>query len=62
MKRIPKLFNSEEVTQELKLSTRCDKLGNIFYCVEFNDNDGNRDYATFQHLSSSLDFIQSNFK
>lgn len=62
MKRVPNLYSSEEVTKELSISTRSDKLGNIFHYVEYLNNDGSSDYARFEHLSSALDFIHSNFK
>lgn len=64
MKRVPKFYYSEEETVELKLSTRCDKFGNIFYCVQYPDDhfECGFDYAIFEHLSSALDFINSNFK
>lgn len=62
MKRIPNLFNTDEEQKELVLSTRSDKLGNIFHYVEFLNNDGSKDYARFIHLSSALDFINSNFQ
>lgn len=62
MKRIPRLYNSEEVSVNLTLSTRRDKFGDIFHCVEYVNNSGLKDYAVFNHLSSALDFIQSNFK
>ena len=57
MKRIPKMYNSEEVECIVKLSSRSDKKGNIFFCVSFGS-----DYATFRHLSSALDYIESNFR
>lgn len=62
MKRIAKMYNSVERQQLLTLTTRADKLGNIFHVVEYSNNDGSKDYACFAHLSSALDFIQSNFK
>lgn len=62
MKRIPTLFNSTEQEKLLTLSTRTDKLGNVYHYVEYSNNDGSQDYARFQHLSSALDFIHSNFK
>ena len=57
MKRIAKMYNSEEKECIVKLTSRCDKAGNVFFCVHFQD-----DYATFAHMSSALDFIQSNFR
>lgn len=56
MKRLPKLYNSSVDDVVLKLTSRRTKKGDVFFCVEFND-----DYATFNHLSSALDFINSNF-
>lgn len=57
MKRIPMKYNSNEEEQIIKLSSRMDKKGNLFYMVEFGD-----DYAAFSHMSSALDFIQTNFR
>ena len=62
MKRIPTLYNSEEQEKLLTLSTRCDKLGNVYHYVEYFENDGTQNYARFAHLSSAMDFISSNFK
>lgn len=65
MKRIPKMYNSVERSCELKMTTRADKLGNVFYCVEYTNYSSTpafTDYVTFKHLSSALDFITSNFK
>lgn len=50
-------YNTTEQEVIIKLSTRCDKFGNCTFMVEYND-----DYACFQHMSSALDFIQTNFK
>ena len=61
MNRIPRLYNSESLSVDLFLSTRCDKTGDIFHVVEYMNN-GLKDYAAFKHLSSALDFIQSNFR
>lgn len=62
MKRYPNFYNSTEEQRELTLSTRSDKLGNIYHYVEYLNNDDTKDYARFEHLSSALDFIHSNFK
>lgn len=62
MKRIPTLYNSDEQEKLLTLSTRSDKLGNVYHYVEYCENDGTNNYARFAHLSSALDFINSNFK
>lgn len=57
MKKISKMYSSEEKDVIIKLSSRCDKRGNIFFCVNFG-----MEYYTFAQMSSALDFIQSNFK
>lgn len=57
MKRVPRKYNSEETEVIIKLTSRCDKLGNSFYMVEYGS-----DYAAFSHMSSALDFIQTNFR
>lgn len=62
MKRIPSLYNTEIVDKLLSLSTRSDKLGNIYHYVEYQDTDGSENYARFNNLASALDFISSNFK
>lgn len=61
MKRIPIFYKTEEVNKDLTLSTRRDNLGNIWHVVEYCNNDSSSDYAFFEHLSSALDFIHSNF-
>lgn len=62
MKRVPLFFKTEELTQDLRLSTRVDKLGNVFHVVEYFDSDDKPNYSFFfVHLSSALDFIHSNF-
>lgn len=62
MKRNPILYKTMPFTMILSLSTRCDKFGNVFHVVEFRGKDNSEDYACFRHLSSALDFINSNFK
>mgnify|MGYP007069895038 CR=1 FL=1 len=63
MKRIPKKINSETFQTSLVVSSRFDKLGNLFYLVEFHDEDDNKlSYVYFEKMSSVLDFINSNFR
>lgn len=63
MKRIPIRFKTDETSVILHVSTRVDKAGNIFYFVEYpNLDSGLTEYVAFKHLSSALDFIQTNFK
>ena len=61
MKRVPLFYKTEELNQDLRLSTRVDKLGNVFHVVEYFDSDDKPNYSFFVHLSSALDFIHSNF-
>ena len=63
MKRIPKKYNTDQLDNVLVVSARTDKLGNLFYLVEFRDEDDNcLSYVSFSKMSSVLDFIQSNFR
>lgn len=64
MKRTPLFYKTEEVECDLTLTTRTDKLGNIFHCVGFlSDNSpSGRDYVMFSRLDSALDFIKTNFR
>ena len=62
MRRIPMKYKTEELSEELRLSTRRDKLGNIYHCVDYVNANGTPDYVMFSKLSSALDFIHSNFK
>lgn len=62
MKRIPKLYNSTEKELILKLTTRADKFGNVFFCVSWYKEESDCiDYATFENMSSAMDFIKCNF-
>lgn len=64
MKRVPLLYKTTETQKQLVLTTRSDNRGNILHCVEFPDDNSpsGMSYAMFSHLSSALDFIQTNFK
>lgn len=64
MIRIPLFYKTDEVSKDLCLTTRKDKFGNVFHCVEYPDNDteSGRNYAMFKNLSSALDFVQTNFR
>lgn len=54
-------YNSSVVKPILALETRSDKLGNIFFYVEYLTNDGSYQYVTFEKMTSVIDFINSNF-
>ena len=62
MKRKPLKYNSVEVDVIIKLSSRTGKTGEVFFMVDYTNNNGTPDYVCFNHLSSALDFINTNFK
>lgn len=64
MKRVPLLYKTDEICKDLVLTTRSDHKGNILHCVEYPDENSpsGMSYAMFTHLSSALDFINTNFK
>lgn len=59
----PIKYKSDEIEVIASISTRKDRLGNVFYAVEYLHS---REIGTlmhrFTHLSSAIDFIQSNLK
>lgn len=57
-KRKPLKYNTQQIDIILLVSTRADKCGNVFYCVEYGDGD----YVCFRNMSSAIDFIETNFK
>ena len=57
MTKKPLMYVTDEVAKIVELSTRVDKTGRVFFCVSFGD-----DYSFFEHLSSAIDYINSNFK
>lgn len=58
----PRFYKSVLQYYVLQISMRKDKLGELFYYVEYTDNDNVPRVVYFAHLSSVLDFINSNFK
>lgn len=62
MKFKPQNYKMVEETNVLVLSSKSDKLGNLYYCVEYSLIGLGKHYSMFQNLSSALDFINSNFK
>lgn len=54
-------YNSDVVSDVVKVTMRSSRRGDLFYLVEYNDNDNVERYVTFEKLSSVIDFIQSNF-
>lgn len=62
MRLTPKKYNSEHLEDVVKLTSRSDKLGNVFHCVEYWHPRHGSSYVTFERLESAFDFINSNFR
>ena len=59
----PHKFNSIVQRNEILVSSRTDKKGNVFFLVEYYHPASDVPlYACFEKLSSALDFIHSNFE
>lgn len=59
----PMVYKTSKVKDVLTLEMRQTKTGVLFYMVSFPDND-NPDltrHASFQAMSSAIDFINTNF-
>lgn len=56
----PRKYNSTLVKDELTISMRQSKLGELFYMVSYI-HDSEERYVCFESMSSVLDFIHSNF-
>lgn len=57
-----KIFKTSPVSLVLKLETVCDKRGNILHCVSSCSGVHDNNHVFFKHLSSAIDYIDSNFK
>lgn len=60
MKQKASLYNTSHVEEIITISSRADKLGNIYFYVEYVA-DGSKRYCRFSAMSSVLDFVKSNF-
>lgn len=54
-------YNSSVRSVVVLVESRMDKKGNVFFCVSYQNNDGDDCYVCFENMSSVLDFIKSNF-
>lgn len=61
MKHRAKYHSCEVLGTSCKLETTCDKLGNIEHCVTIDLN-GRPFHLFFKHLSSAIDFVNSNME
>lgn len=60
--KIPRKYKSELIEDIIKVTSRQDRLGNIFYLVEYSDPDS--EYmrnAAFEKMESVFDFLKNNF-
>lgn len=60
-KLISNKFKSDFLNSVLTIETRRDKLGDVFYYIEFLFEGKRRGYR-FEKLSSVIDFVNSNFR
>lgn len=60
--KIPYKHKCDRLQPLIEVCTVVDKLGNIFYSVEYLDNDNKRCQSRFKNMSSVIDFITCNFK
>lgn len=58
MNRIPLKYKSDLHRQVLTLESRCSRKGDVYFLVGWDDG---KDYVCFQHMTSALDFINTNF-
>ena len=62
MKFKPTYYQTNPLSLVLKLETVSDKRGNIKHCVTTANGVHENEHYLFNHLSSALDFINSNFE
>lgn len=62
MKFEPKYYKTTPLGMVLKLETVSDKVGNIYHVVTTSQGVNENQHFFFSHLSSALDFINSNFQ
>ena len=58
----PQYYKTNPLSLILKLESVSDRLGNVMYAVTLANGEKENIHYLFGHLSSALDFINSNFK
>lgn len=58
----PQYYKTSPLSLIVKLESVSDSLGNIMYAVTCSNGVKENSHYIFAHLSSALDFINSNFK
>lgn len=61
MKFKPQYYKTSPLSLVLRLESVSDKLGNVRYCVTMCNGERENVHYLFNHLSSAIDFINSNF-
>lgn len=62
MVKIAYKYKSDVLQPLIEVNSVIDKLGEIWYSVEYFDNDTRKCNARFKKMSSVIDFISSNFR
>lgn len=61
MKYQPKYYKVSPLSLIVRLESVADKLGNVYYAVTTSNGSSDNEHYLFKHLSSAVDFINSNF-
>ena len=59
---VPTYYKTNPLSLVLKLESVTDRYGNIKYAVTLAKGQNESIHYLFEHLTSAMDFIQSNFK
>lgn len=62
VKFVPRYYKTHPLSLIVKLESVTDKLGNLYYSVTLANGVYENEHYMFKHLSSALDFIDSNFE
>lgn len=58
----PKYYKTSPLSLVLRLESVIDRHGDIYFAITLAKGDNDNVHYMFKHLSSALDFIDSNFK
>lgn len=59
---IPYKHKVQTLSPLIEVTSVVDKIGDIWYSVQFKDNDNKICQYRYKHMSSVIDFISSNIK
>lgn len=54
-------FKSEQIKVVFSVSSRIDRMGKIYFYVDYQDDTMTSRYCRFENMSSVMDFVKSNF-